>query len=526
MPDVLELVAKPEQSLTSVEDISRYIGGMLALSADWPDGLHLLLRNYPGGFSVGKYAQNALQCAVDWRNHECVDILFAAGAKITYLLWKEAVRLYNSEVVQDVIDLIAEELFQSRSQDFKLETLFHPYDLSVDTAMRLYRAGFHEVDVEIDANDIGGADGLCTPLWRHSKAILSCWRSRTKNLEMIKLLRWFVEKGARTDYLHQTVGTAPAHLISATLMFYCFLREPIPLLLRQENLDDFYATVFGFNCRDRCNCACSQRGCYPIASAVKIRAWKKHIRGLSERIWRYDHFDRYVTYGSLEQVEVAWPPILSEIVAFMKPALSQRPQLALAVLRVLTFEELGIRHTCHDAALAREPWSRHPPPVIPEEEITELHDEDRFLIAQLEDLMIKFEQAWTQHEGAFHDFVFGYWNDRMEEVLDKMEAAGEEEIRAIEAIGVVLREPFGPVLPPGFEREVDEDEEEEEQWTEDEGEERDEDEQDEADEQDENGIGDGDVVEESDADGAEESEEEGSYVSACSSLVDLLLAGD
>jgi hypothetical protein len=140
-----------------------------------------------------------------------------------------------------------------------------------------------------------------------------------------------------------------------------------------------------------------------------------------------------------------------KILSWMDTLLSTSLDMANAVLRVLTFEDLGIRHTCHDVAIIldrRNQESCGRPPYS-EEEIDEIHDEDSELITRLNLLCAEFETAYASSDNpSFYDFVKGYWTDRMNE--DKKDR-GADYVKAVEEIGVVV-EPFGPELPPGFTR--------------------------------------------------------------------------
>lgn len=122
--------------------------------------------------------------------------------------------------------------------------------------------------------------------------------------------------------------------------------------------------------------------------------------------------------------------------------------MANAVLRILTFEDLGISHTCHEVAVIR--YESGEPPY-PEEEINEIHDEEEELIASLELLCDEFEAAYASSEDpSFYNFYKGYWTNRMKEVKEERDP---DYVKDIEEIGVVV-EPFGPELPPNFERDL------------------------------------------------------------------------
>jgi hypothetical protein len=76
---------------------------------------------------------------------------------------------------------------------------------------------------------------------------------------------------------------------------------------------------------------------------------------------------------------------------------------------------------------------------LSKEEIHEIRSEERFMLEQLESLMVEFEAKFVEVGGTLSSFLKEYWKPRMEEVLDaKDEALDEEERRNMREIGVVL----------------------------------------------------------------------------------------
>ena len=125
----------------------------------------------------------------------------------------------------------------------------------------------------------------------------------------------------------------------------------------------------------------------------------------------------------------------------MDTLLSTSPAMANAVLRILTFEELGIRHTCHDVAIIGYSYS--------DQDIDDLHNEEEELIASLDLLCNEFEAAYaSSKDPSFYNFYKGYWTDRMNEGKEERD---HDYVKEIEEIGVVV-EHFGPELSPNFER--------------------------------------------------------------------------
>ena len=100
------------------------------------------------------------------------------------------------------------------------------------------------------------------------------------------------------------------------------------------------------------------------------------------------------------------------------------------------FKALGIRHTCCkiDGLCIR---------LKEEEERKELREEDHFRLQLLEELVAEFEEKYTELEVGLVEFFEGYCLTRMNAVLNgeatsTVDDEYEEEVRRIEAIGVIL----------------------------------------------------------------------------------------
>ena len=68
----------------------------------------------------------------------------------------------------------------------------------------------------------------------------------------------------------------------------------------------------------------------------------------------------------------------------------------------------------------------------------EIREEESFRLQLLEDLVDEFETIYSESRELLMDFFKGYWEERMKQVQSELEPVNEEEIRKIEAIGVVL----------------------------------------------------------------------------------------
>ncbi|KAE8450795.1 hypothetical protein EG329_005708 [Mollisiaceae sp. DMI_Dod_QoI] len=185
---------------------------------------------------------------------------------------------------------------------------------------------------------------------------------------------------------------------------------------------------------DNCRCACSSQGCTPFTALLKP--------GL--RAGYYDSRTKMVE--------------LQEIVKYLPVDVFGLPEIPLATLRLLTFEALGIRHTCCQGPRKLRADLLRSNDCYDEEELQELREEDSFLVKSLEELMEEFEMKYNASGENLPLFVERYWKHRMEEVIAEMDEyeLSDEEKRKLEELGVDLLEEI--------EEESEEEEDEMEEW--------------------------------------------------------------
>jgi hypothetical protein len=114
----------------------------------------------------------------------------------------------------------------------------------------------------------------------------------------------------------------------------------------------------------------------------------------------------------------------------------------LAVLRFLTFNELGLTHTCHFSHDRRFGWGE---PAWGDD-ATEKLEEEKLLLEQLDVLVSEFQQKYLELHIPLIDFIRGYWADKMREFLFRREIADAQVIQGAKKVGVWLDwEPVGHV---------------------------------------------------------------------------------
>ena len=286
-------------------------------------------------------------------------------------------------------------------------TLFHQIRTSSRVAERLWKAGFREID---GRDSWGRTPLMCAKIGDMSPINLEFW---------LEYVAWLLEKGA-DFYAKQDLTLYCEHfevdcrsevqLMSATAVH--FVAYEVGSGLRwalnglgtwvEESLSrtskKMLQRVLMDNVSDACMCACSISGCNALTMITKRYnsyrvSWERHSQGLVD-FW-------------------------SKVKSFCDPLKISE------LLRIMTFEGLGMTHTCcyfYDRSFS----------IKNEAEIDEIHDEEAEDLQKLEELLEEFEAKRNELDIPFEDFLTEYWQPRMKEVLE--EGALDED--ALREIGV------------------------------------------------------------------------------------------
>jgi hypothetical protein len=121
------------------------------------------------------------------------------------------------------------------------------------------------------------------------------------------------------------------------------------------------------------------------------------------------------------------------------PETTKQRESQRAIIRVMTFDCLGLEHTCHD----RTVW---PTGLYTKEEVDEIESLQTVELRQLSDLLEEFDLALADYPGNFFSFMEDIWCKRMDEVLAEKDAdlPSREDL---ENLGVVVHS-MGPEEPP------------------------------------------------------------------------------
>ncbi|KAK0117845.1 hypothetical protein ONS95_012167 [Cadophora gregata] len=107
----------------------------------------------------------------------------------------------------------------------------------------------------------------------------------------------------------------------------------------------------------------------------------------------------------------------------------------------MTFEWLELTHTCHiDPIDPIDPKFWGSWKLFCQQEIKEIHDEERYLIDQLENLVIQFETKFTELGLPLRAFLEDHWLPAMKEIVDGSEERNAEEEQKMRELGIVVDE--------------------------------------------------------------------------------------
>lgn len=335
------------------------------------------------------------------------------------------------------VQSITKSVSQSKSSLLHIPTPYHCEFLTVEIANELWSAGFREIDTPNDFHT--------TPLMRINPAYST---RRLNNIkDNIEYAFWLCQKGASLyrpqrathhpknskdgsnvppfetlaihsvaqalrisvgrevgEYWEYCVGKGRRR--ARTLLGFSFPARLEPLIYDLSiDCQHFLHKIMVDASPDGCICACSRHGCLPVTLFLKRKKlrWydpRKEQRYTSEwrLLWLFDN----VPSGQ-----------------FSKSVFH-------AIVRLMTFEKLGLRHTCCEWVNSNS---------VDAEEAEEIRDEDREDIQLLESLLQKFEENYDDRD--IITWLDEYWHAEMEEILAARDCEPLDEA-GLREVGVIL----------------------------------------------------------------------------------------
>ncbi|KAI9373044.1 hypothetical protein BJX61DRAFT_505024 [Aspergillus egyptiacus] len=173
--------------------------------------------------------------------------------------------------------------------------------------------------------------------------------------------------------------------------------------------DKFLHFILQAPIQDSCLCGCCSDGCTPFTMALR------RIMATS-----YGPHPGYA---------------LKLIVSHAKDT----PEYSQIILRVLTFDGLGLTHTCchqvkeyDNMGLLFDIKDRDP------NEVGEIRDEERALLARFEDLLTEFNSKFDEMGLPILEFLNHYWHPRMMDFLSRRDSYDEDHFTEASRLGVRL----------------------------------------------------------------------------------------
>jgi hypothetical protein len=196
--------------------------------------------------------------------------------------------------------------------------------------------------------------------------------------------KWLLDHGADPTWSHPEYRTTAAHCVGRLAVEVKWLNNWLFSLSDVQNLWTMEQT-------DECTCYCSREGCLVIACATSKHACPHEGYGLKNHFSHHRRTIRPYFYALVDHIRSAtW--------------------MSSAILRILTFEELSLTHTCcYRITEEVEGWFTRPT----SDETEAIHDSEKTEIYLLEDLMTEFEAAWAGYTKTFAKFINRVWKSRM-----------------------------------------------------------------------------------------------------------------
>lgn len=460
--DVIRILrAKP----SSIHELNRRKLNPLHLACRWPRGIQLLLDAGANYLVHEVDICGGLPISYSIRFHclDAIELLMTAGSAFSspgwicnseevldVLYWEDQIPLFLLSTLQErrrklldlakltlpvevwaALDVPTDRLLDGRAAEIqqvlvdadieipksisvptRLGTVYHGPIMSAKQADQLWDAGFRDID---SPNDLGSTPIMVT--YQRAK---------------LEYVQWLLHHGAdchgevqhnECDERDLVAHLTKLHYVADSLGMNCMLLlspkfPPAPRVI-DEPLINFEGLVVENSCHDDCHCACSSGGCTPFTILLK---------SINKRRVLYDYISETPSECRrllLQQLESPGHPASTA---------SMRSKIVEKLIRFETFEALQLSHTCCNFDFY-PPSHQHTP-----EEARQIHDEWEELLSKHEDLVSEFCHKFQELGGTLVSFLEGYWQTRMDEVLNEEKPYDEEDIRRLREIGVVLEE--------------------------------------------------------------------------------------
>ena len=284
----------------------------------------------------------------------------------------------------------------------------------------LYTAGFKDIDL-VDMNPPSHGESFVSPFLTH----VTTKGDKYGSDGLLKLKQWFLAHGANLQVQWPFSRATTLHCLSYKLGESIYGRRNMG---PYNELSEALSTVLEKDC-DGCECGCSIRGCLPVTTFCKGISFRgrwdpEPEEALDEALGLVLFWDD--TAGKLRSPENRW--------------------FVSAWIRFMTFEKLGIRHTCCDLDRIQHEQNENPnihvsPTRRSLEETNNIKEEDAFLLELLEKLVRRFENRLDDAWEDWGELVYGNWKVVMKRVLGTLEKIDRKDFaEGRKQLGVYIEE--------------------------------------------------------------------------------------
>lgn len=346
--------------------------------------------------------------------------------------------LEGQSMLQETAFEVSEALHQSRHsvpwfRNVRPGSIYHSACLSLNVAQALFKVGFESPNTIFHG---------FTPLMTVDLYYLTYRRYLQGTVDLVT---WFLDQGADL-HSYIPVSGLKGTVEQSTSCFSKFKAIHRIADAYGEGLYRFHITaedhlrvihmrgIINDASTDPCRCYCSHTGCNPATILMRSLLHRDAHNEETRLLGTHDVLHKGLGLMSL---------LLSSLE-------DRGAVVAVDVIRVSTFQRLGMKHTCckyigPDLEAQRTGVSHailaggyKIVDIMDIEEVAEIQEEDQHLALRLEALVAEFTVKYTEQKVPFHDFFFGYWWQRMDEVEAEQDEACIDNLGNIKEIGVVL----------------------------------------------------------------------------------------
>lgn len=167
--------------------------------------------------------------------------------------------------------------------------------------------------------------------------------------------------------------------------------------------------LFSLTTRDECSCTCSLDGCTPLSVAIRAVAC-----------------DLFLGNQQITQIASGFRQFLAFLIDHNRSQL----EVCHAMIRSLTFDGLGLSHTCCIELRYINPWDN----IRDKSDLQEIREEQKILLERFEKLVSEFDAQFVSMGLPLMDFLQKIWYERMVKFLserDKYDPKHHEQTREL-----------------------------------------------------------------------------------------------